>query len=126
MIAQNQLAQPFFSASHSGKHRIYIGMAPGVGKTYRMLQDAQALKEEGMDVVIGLLETHNREETAEQAEGLEQIPLLEVNYQNKSLKEMNVEEILARSPQLVLIDELAHTNVPGSLREKRYQDVEYI
>ncbi|MEA5535994.1 universal stress protein [Crocosphaera sp. XPORK-15E] len=123
MIKPNE---SLFSASHRGKHRIYIGMAPGVGKTYRMLQDAQALKEEGIDVVIGLLETHNREETAEQAEGLEKIPLLEVNYQNKSLKEMDVEEILARSPQLVLVDELAHTNVPGSVREKRYQDVEYL
>lgn len=115
-----------FSASHRGKHRIYIGMAPGVGKTYRMLQDAKALKQEGIDVVIGLLETHNREETAQQAEGLERIPLSAVNYLDKRLKEMNVEEILARSPQLVLVDELAHTNVPGSVRSKRYQDVEYI
>jgi two-component system sensor histidine kinase KdpD len=115
-----------FSASHRGKHRIYIGMAPGVGKTYRMLQDAKALKQEGIDVVIGLLETHNREETAQQTEGLERIPLSAVNYLDKRLKEMNVEEILARSPQLVLVDELAHTNVPGSVRSKRYQDVEYI
>lgn len=114
------------STSHRGKHRIYIGMAPGVGKTYRMLQDAQAIKEEGIDVVIGLLETHNREETAEQAEGLEIIPKLEIDYQNISLKEMDVKSILTRSPQLVLVDELAHTNVPGSLREKRYQDVEYL
>lgn len=126
MLSQNQPTSSLFSASHRGKHRIYIGMAPGVGKTYRMLQDAQAIKEEGIDVVIGLLETHNREETAEQAEGLEIVPLLTINYRNKCLKEMNVEGILVRSPQLVLVDELAHTNVPGSLREKRYQDVEYL
>ncbi|ACB53233.1 potassium-transporting ATPase D chain [Crocosphaera subtropica ATCC 51142] len=126
MLSQNNITPSLLSVSHRGKHRIYIGMAPGVGKTYRMLQDAQALKEQGTDVVIGLLETHNREETAEQAEGLERIPLLAVNYQNISLKEMNVDGILARSPQLVLVDELAHTNVPGSLHEKRYQDVEYL
>ncbi|ACK73079.1 Osmosensitive K channel His kinase sensor [Gloeothece citriformis PCC 7424] len=112
--------------SESGKHRIYIGMAPGVGKTYRMLQEANSLREEGIDVVIGLLETHGREETAEQVERLEQVPLKEITYQGKPLKEMDVEAIITRQPQIVLVDELAHTNIPGSLREKRYQDVEFL
>ncbi|MCX7595975.1 MAG: universal stress protein [Fischerella sp.] len=109
-----------------GKHKIFIGMAPGVGKTYQMLEEAHALKEEGIDVVIGLLETHGRKETAEMAEGLEILPRASIPHGNKILTEMDTEAILARSPQLVLIDELAHTNVPGSPREKRYQDVEII
>jgi len=109
-----------------GKHKIYIGMAPGVGKTYRMLEEAYQLKEEGIDVVIGLLETHGRQETAEKAIGLETIPPKEITHQGVILKEMDTDAIIARQPQLVLVDELAHTNVPGSLREKRYQDVEEI
>ncbi|PMB51310.1 histidine kinase [Fischerella thermalis CCMEE 5201] len=109
-----------------GKHKIFIGMAPGVGKTYRMLEEGHALKEEGIDVVIGLLETHGRKETAEMAEGLEIIPRKQIPRGNLTLTEMDTDAILARSPQLVLIDELAHTNVPGSPREKRYQDVEII
>jgi two-component system sensor histidine kinase KdpD len=109
-----------------GKHKIFIGMSPGVGKTYRMLEEAQQLKEEGLDVVIGLLETHGRVETAEKAIGLEQVPLAEIQWQGKLLKEMNTQGIIDRCPQLVLVDELAHTNVPTSEREKRYQDVEVI
>ncbi len=109
-----------------GKHKIYIGMAPGVGKTFRMLEEAFALKQEGIDVVVGLLETHGRRETAEKAEGLEIIPRQQIQRGGIVLTEMDVEAILARSPQLVLVDELAHTNIPGSLREKRYQDVEFI
>lgn len=109
-----------------GKHKIYIGMAPGVGKTFRMLEEALALKQEGIDVVVGLLETHGRRETAEKAEGLEIIPRQQIQRGGIVLTEMDVEAILARCPQLVLVDELAHTNIPGSLREKRYQDVEFI
>lgn len=109
-----------------GKHKIYIGMAPGVGKTYKMLEEAHQLKAEGIDVAIGLLETHGRLETAEKAAGLEVIPLAKVAFKGLTLTEMDVEGIIQRSPQLVLVDELAHTNVPGSLREKRYQDVEII
>jgi two-component system sensor histidine kinase KdpD len=109
-----------------GKHKIFIGMAPGVGKTYQMLEEGHALKEEGIDVVIGLLETHGRKETAEMAEGLEILPRKQIPRGNLTLTEMDTDAILARSPQLVLIDELAHTNVPGSPREKRYQDVEII
>jgi len=109
-----------------GKHKIFIGMAPGVGKTYRMLEEGHALKAEGVDVVIGLVETHKRRETEEKAIGLETIPLKELLRGDLLLSEMNTEEIIARSPQLTLIDELAHTNAPGSLREKRYEDVEAI
>lgn len=109
-----------------GKHKIFIGMAPGVGKTYRMLEEAQQLKQEGIDVVIGLLETHGREETARKAIVLEQVPLKEIIWQGRSLREMDTDGILTRRPQLVLVDELAHTNIPGSEREKRYQDVEVI
>ncbi|NMG19103.1 sensor histidine kinase KdpD [Brasilonema bromeliae] len=114
------------SPARRGKHKIYIGMAPGVGKTYRMLEEAHALKDEGIDVVIGLLETHGRKETGQKANGLEIIPRKEIPRGGLTLTEMDTNAIIARSPQLALIDELAHTNVPGSLREKRYQDVEVI
>ncbi|MBD2448628.1 sensor histidine kinase KdpD [Nostoc sp. FACHB-152] len=109
-----------------GKHKIFIGMAPGVGKTYRMLEEGRQLKQEGIDVVIGLLETHGRKDTAEKSVGLEIIPRQEIPRGELTLTEMDTEAILQRLPQLVLIDELAHTNVPGSPREKRYQDVEVI
>jgi two-component system sensor histidine kinase KdpD len=109
-----------------GRHKIFIGMAPGVGKTYKMLEEGQALKEEGIDVVIGLLETHGRKETAERAEGLEIIPKKGSVQGTLTLYEMDTKLIIDRAPQLVLIDELAHTNIPGSEREKRYQDVEVI
>lgn len=105
-----------------GKHKIFIGMAPGVGKTYKMLEEAHALKLEGIDVVIGLLETHGRAETDSKAIGLEIVPRQKV----QDRLEMDTVAILTRAPQLVLVDELAHTNMPGSLREKRYQDVELI
>lgn len=112
--------------SRRGKHKIFIGMAPGVGKTYRMLEEAHQLKQEGIDVVIGLLETHGRKETAQKSQGLEIIPRKEIGRGEITLTEMDTDAILARQPQLILVDELAHTNVPGSLREKRYQDVEVI
>ncbi|WP_035149996.1 universal stress protein [Calothrix sp. 336/3] len=112
--------------SRRGKHKIFIGMAPGVGKTYKMLEEAHSLKSEGIDVVIGLLETHGRKETAEKAAGLEVVPRREISRGAMTLTEMDTEKIIARSPQLILIDELAHTNIPGSPREKRYQDVEII
>ena len=116
----------YHSSRKRGKHKIYIGMAPGVGKTYKMLEESHQLKAEGIDVAIGLLETHGRLETAEKAAGLEVIPLAKVAFKDLTLTEMDVDGIIQRSPQLVLVDELAHTNVPGSLREKRYQDVEII
>ncbi|WP_330203242.1 universal stress protein [Cyanobacterium sp. DS4] len=109
-----------------GKHKIFIGMAPGVGKTYKMLQEAKSLKQQGIDVVIGLLETHNRQETLLQAKGLEVIPRQSINQGSQTLTEMDTEGIINRNPQLVLIDELAHTNIPNSRYLKRYQDVEEI
>ncbi|MEP6514870.1 universal stress protein [Microcoleus vaginatus] len=109
-----------------GKHKIFIGMAPGVGKTFRMLEEGHSLKSEGIDVVIGLLETHGRKETAAKGEGLEIVPKKQMLRREKILTEMDTEAVIARRPQLALIDELAHTNIPGSLREKRYQDVEQI
>jgi two-component system sensor histidine kinase KdpD len=116
----------YIRTARRGKHKIFIGMAPGVGKTYKMLEEAYLLKQDGIDVVIGVLETHGRKDTAAKAIGLEVIPKQASIHENINLHEMNTDAILARSPQLVLVDELAHTNIPGSLREKRYQDVEII
>jgi two-component system, OmpR family, sensor histidine kinase KdpD len=109
-----------------GKHKIFIGMAPGVGKTFRMLEEGHRLKLEGIDVVVGLLETHGRKETAAKGEGLEIVPRKQMLRGEKMLTEMDTEAVIQRRPQLALVDELAHTNIPGSLREKRYQDVELI
>ncbi|MCS5700216.1 universal stress protein [Cyanobium sp. FGCU-52] len=99
-------------------------MAPGVGKTCRMLQEGKEARRDGTDVVIGLLETHGRADTLREAEGLEMVPRKHLRYQGVELEEMDVGAVLARRPQLVLVDELAHTNVPGSERQKRWQDVE--
>jgi len=101
-------------------------MAPGVGQTFRMLEEGHRLKSEGIDVVIGLLETHGRKETAAKAEGLEIVPKKQMLRGEKMLNEMEADAVIERRPQLALIDEPAHTNIPGSLREKRYQDVEEI
>lgn len=109
-----------------GKHKIFIGMAPGVGKTFKMLEEGHKLNRDGVDVVIGLLETHGRKETVAKAEGLEILPRKQISHNGVLLTEMDTDAVLARQPQLALIDELAHTNVPGSEREKRYQDVEMI
>src|SRR5262244_3364290 len=107
-----------------GKLRIFVGAAPGVGKTYEMLQQARARKRDGYDVVIGVVETHGRKETEALLEGLEIVPRRQVNYQGRTLSEMDVDAILVRRPALVLVDELAHTNAPGSRHPKRYLDVE--
>jgi two-component system sensor histidine kinase KdpD len=109
-----------------GKHKIFIGMSPGVGKTYRMLEEGHRLRSEGIDVVIGLLETHNRAETKAKAIGLELIPRQQISCESVTLTEMDTDAILHRQPQLALVDELAHTNVPNAEREKRYQDVEIL
>jgi two-component system, OmpR family, sensor histidine kinase KdpD len=101
-------------------------MSPGVGKTYKMLEEGHRLRQEGTDVVIGLLETHKRQETADKAVGLEIVPRQEINCSGVTLTEMDTDAVIARHPQLALVDELAHTNVPGCEREKRYQDVEII
>ncbi len=107
-----------------GKLKLYIGHAAGVGKTYQMLEDAHHLKKQGIDVVAGLIETHGRAETAERVAGLEIIPRRTVTYKGKSLEEMDLPAILRRRPEAVIVDELAHTNVPGTENAKRYEDVE--
>jgi two-component system, OmpR family, sensor histidine kinase KdpD len=107
-----------------GKLRIYIGAAPGVGKTYMMLNDAHRMwHQQGIDLVIGLVEPHGREETRARIRDLEIIPLRVIPYRGVELQEMDVDAIIARHPNTVVIDELAHTNVPGSKNRKRYEDV---
>ena len=112
------------NASTRGRYKIFLGMAAGVGKTYRMLQEGQAEAESGRDVVIGLLEAHGREETIAQALDLETIPRRRVSYRDTVLEEMDLPAILRRAPELCLIDELAHTNAPGVEHEKRYEDID--
>ncbi len=107
-----------------GKLRIFVGAAPGVGKTYEMLQNARARKNDGYDIVVGVVETHGRKETEALLEGLEVVPRRRVEYKGQSLEEMDLDGIIARRPQIVLVDELAHTNAPGSRHPKRYLDVE--
>jgi two-component system sensor histidine kinase KdpD len=110
-------------SSERGHLKVFIGMAPGVGKTYRMLQEGRSEAESGRDVVIGYLEPHGRADTIAQAEGLETIPRRSVTYRGRVLEEMDLPAVLARRPELCLIDELAHTNAPGVEHEKRYEDV---
>src|ERR1700740_660291 len=109
---------------HAGKLRIFVGAAPGVGKTYEMLQTARARKKDGYDVVVGIVETHGRKETKALLRGLEIVPRRQVEYKGRSLEEMDLDAIIARRPQVVLVDELAHTNVEGSRHPKRYLDVD--
>jgi two-component system sensor histidine kinase KdpD len=103
--------------------RIYIGAAPGVGKTYEMLQDAHALRASGLDVVVGFVETYDRRDTQAQLKDLEVIPRRQVEYRGTTMEEMDVDAIVRRRPMVCLVDELAHTNVPGSRHAKRYEDV---
>jgi two-component system sensor histidine kinase KdpD len=110
--------------SRLGKLRIFVGATPGVGKTYAMLETARARRKDGYDVVVGVVETHGRKETEALLEGLEVIPRRRVQYRNQWLEEMELDAIIARRPQIVLVDELAHTNAPGSRHPKRCLDVE--
>jgi two-component system, OmpR family, sensor histidine kinase KdpD len=112
------------AARTRGHHKVFLGMAAGVGKTYRMLQEAQAEAEAGRDVVIGYLEPHRRPETAAQAEGLAVVPRRRVDYRATTLEEMDLGAVLARGPELCLVDELAHTNAPGLQHAKRFEDVQ--
>ena len=107
-----------------GRLKILLGAAPGVGKTYEMLIEGAARKRQGIDVVVGIVETHGRAETEELTKGLEILPRAQVDYQGRTLSEMDIDGLLARQPQLALVDELAHTNAPGSRHAKRWQDVE--
>ncbi|MGC4190214.1 MAG: hypothetical protein QM589_03145 [Thermomicrobiales bacterium] len=111
---------------HRGALRIYLGAAPGVGKTYAMLREAHRLRAVGEDVVIGFVETHGRAETADQIGDLEVVPRRVVDYHGVRIEEMDTDAILARNPEIAIVDELAHTNAPGSAREKRWQDVEVL
>src|SRR5689334_8535714 len=106
-----------------GRLKIYLGMAPGVGKTFAMLEGARAAKAAGRDVVVGVVETHGRAETAAILDGLEVIPRRAIVHRGHMLQEFDLAAVLARKPDLVLVDELAHTNAPDSLHPKRWQDV---
>src|SRR5262245_52013755 len=106
-----------------GRLKLYLGFAAGVGKTYRMLEEAHALKKRGVDVVIGYIETHGRKETEVLVEGLEVVPRRATEYRGVTVEEMDLNAILARKPAIAIVDEIPHTNVPGSRNRKRYQDV---
>src|SRR6201995_1097263 len=126
MPDQDQNAEHFLELirqSRRGKFKIYIGMSAGVGKTFRMLQEAHTLLRNGVDVKIGYIETHGRKETHILLEGLPVIPRRKLFYKGKELEEMDMQAILNLHPEVVIVDELAHTNIEGSKNEKRWQDV---
>src|SRR5882757_896632 len=110
--------------SASGKLKIFVGAAPGVGKTYEMLQSAHAKRKAGIDVVVGFVETHGRAETEALVRGLEMIPRKKLDYRGQIVEEMDLDAVIARRPKIALVDELAHTNAVGSRHPKRYLDVE--
>src|SRR5262250_1567200 len=109
--------------SSRGKLKIFFGMSPGVGKTYAMLQAARQKQAEGCEVVVGIVETHGRKETEALLEGMPIMPRLQIEYRGTTLTEMDLDAILTWHPQVAVVDELAHTNAPGSRHPKRYQDV---
>src|SRR5205085_7100348 len=113
-------------AKKGGTLKLILGYAPGVGKTYNMLSEAIRRKSRGEDVVIGLVETHGRKGVIDLAEKLETIPRKRVEYKGTTFEEMDLDAILARKPAVVLVDELAHTNIPGSKHRKRYEDIQEI
>src|SRR5690349_21439408 len=130
-IAQAQRASPdallsFAKKEGRGHLKIFLGAAPGVGKTYAMLASARAEKAEDRDVVVGLVETHGRRETEALLDGFEILPKKPIPYRNQIVDEFDIDGALARRPALLLIDEFAHTNVPGSRHPKRWQDIEEI
>src|SRR5258705_14001423 len=107
-----------------GQLRVYLGAAPGVGKTYKMLEEGRRRKLRGTGIVVGLVETHNRPFTEAMLATLEVVPRKQMEYRSSTFTEMDVDAILVRAPEVVLVDELAHTNVPGSQNVKRWQDIE--
>ena len=109
---------------HRGRLKVFVGASPGVGKTFTMLEAARAKKAEGVNVLVGVVETHGRRETAAMVEGLEVLPRQRLEYRGATLEEFDIDAALARKPELILMDEYAHTNAPGSRHAKRYQDVE--
>jgi two-component system sensor histidine kinase KdpD len=124
--AASGTSRDFLEAPKRGALKVYLGAAVGVGKTYRMLEEARQLRTEGRDVVLGFIETHGRRETAALIGDLEVIPLRDVPYRGVLLKEMDVDAILERAPEFAIVDELAHTNASGSRNHKRYQDVQQL
>jgi two-component system, OmpR family, sensor histidine kinase KdpD len=110
-------------AAERARLRVYIGAAPGVGKTYQMLEDAHQLKRQGVDIVIAVVETHGRDETKALIGDLERVPMRRIEYRGVTMEETDVEAVIARHPAMAVVDELAHTNVPGSRNHKRYEDV---
>jgi two-component system, OmpR family, sensor histidine kinase KdpD len=111
------------NAKKKGTHKIYMGYAAGVGKTYQMLEEAQELRRQGVDIVIGYFEPHGRQDTIDKTAGMETIPRKRIAYRGSSFEEMDTDAILRRKPRICVVDELAHTNVPGSERAKRWEDV---
>ncbi|MGH9835759.1 MAG: histidine kinase [Blastocatellia bacterium] len=109
--------------SEQAKLRVYIGAAAGVGKTYQMLEDAHQFKKQGVDIVVAFVETHGRAETEALISDLERVPMREIEYRGVTLREMDVDAVIARQPEIAIVDELAHTNVPGSKHHNRYEDV---
>ncbi len=114
------------ASSERGRLRVYLGMAPGVGKTFRMLEEGHRRLNRGTDLVVGYVEPHGRPETAKLLDGLEIVPRRRIEYRGVVVEEMDTDAVIARKPAVALIDELAHTNAPGSAREKRWQDLEVI
>ena len=123
---KGQSAESLLAKLNQGERarlRVYIGAAPGVGKTYQMLEDAHELKRQGVDIIVGFVEAHGREETEALIGDLERVPLRLIEYRGVTLEEMDAERVIARRPEVAIVDELAHTNVPGSKNRKRYEDV---
>jgi two-component system, OmpR family, sensor histidine kinase KdpD len=120
------IGPPLESGDTTGRHKIFLGFAAGTGKTYAMLDEARRRKSRGQDVIIGFVDTHGRKDTNEHIEGLETIPGRKFEIDGKQRTELDVDAIIARHPQLVLVDELQHTNAPGSVRKQRWQDVEVL
>src|ERR1019366_8061426 len=115
-----------YGQSRRGQLKVFLGYVAGVGKTYRMLEEAQQLNRQGNDIVVGYFEPHQRKDTIAKAAGLELIPRRTVAYRDTSFQEMDTPAILARQPATCAVDELAHTNVPGSERSKRWEDVQVL
>ena len=126
MTSKEQSVEHFLNLikkSKRGKFKIYLGMSAGVGKSFRMLQEAKSLLKNGVDVQIGYIETHDRQETEALTAGLPVIPRKKVFYKGKELEEMDMQSVISLHPEVVIVDELAHTNIEGSKNEKRWQDV---
>lgn len=126
-ISREQAAENFLDLirkSRRGRLKVYLGLAAGVGKTFRMLEEAHSLKKAGVDVVVGFVETHGRTETVRKVEGLPVLSRKKIFYHGKEIEEFDIDVALSRHPEVILVDELAHSNAPGSRNEKRYQDVE--